>query len=96
VTARPGSLTPATASAIESIERLYRSLDASATHGSKVAEALVIDGEVWHAGLLAGAVISIRAALRTVEVVKQQLTGQLELGEKNGVRQPTGEQTSAF
>lgn len=96
VTARPGNVTPEVATAIESVERLYRSLDASATHGSKVAEALVRDGELWHAGLLAGAVISIRAALRTVEVVKQQLTGQLTIGESNGVRQSQGEQTRAF
>jgi hypothetical protein len=60
----------------DSVVRLGRTLDASIRHASTLATELLDDGQVWHAGLIAGVVACLRGVARTVHVVESQLTGK--------------------
>lgn len=59
------------------VERLCRSVQAATDHGSALSGALLDAGDGWHAGLVAGSVVSLRSALHTLELVQGFLTNKV-------------------
>src|SRR5271165_332588 len=85
--AQPGHVKGPPETSAQLAERLNRTIEAAIRHGSLLARQLADDGELFHAGLVAGAVACLNGVNHAVQVATQPLTGKQPREVYNGVRE---------